>query len=482
MKSHFDPCELNGLKATVMGLGLHGGGLESCRFLLKHGAQLTITDLRDEKTLAPSLEALAGHNFRLVCGRHEDLDFSNADLVIKNPAVRPGNKYLALAQRIETDLSFFFASVKNPILAITGTKGKSTCASALFFCLKSVFPDSQLGGNITVSPLSFLDKLEADAPVVLELSSFQLGDLVETGLYKEGRLRSFPPRLAIMTRIFNDHLDYYGTMEPYLKDKAQIFLGQSKEQDCLFFAEDEKTTHFASQSSGRVHMLALQGAKSGSEFWLEEFTPSEGELFSGPRGYYKNHDLLEELVPRTCKILGLHHRQNLLAAAAAARIFGLSSEKINKVMSEFPGVEHRLETVCVIHGRTFVNDSAATIPDAALAAVQSFGTGIHLITGGTDKALEFSIYLTLHEHCSSMRLLKGSASDAISKTLQAAGKNFEGIYDNLELCVHDAFMQSKEGDIIILSPGCASFGLFLNEFDRGSQFKAVVEKLSQSFS
>jgi UDP-N-acetylmuramoylalanine--D-glutamate ligase len=198
--------DYSGMKVLIMGLGLHGGGLESARYLLRHGADLTVTDLRDEKTLAASIEQLEtsrsvvpGGAIRYVLGRHETDDFRNADMVIKNPGVRPDSPYLKAARHIETDIGLFLAAIgKLPVrlMAVTGSKGKSSVSSALYWALKESNKRAFLGGNITVSPLSFLDELQNGDTVVLELSSWQLGDL--KGRTAEDGSALLKPKAAVL--------------------------------------------------------------------------------------------------------------------------------------------------------------------------------------------------------------------------------------------------------------------------------------------
>ena len=168
------PEDLRGLKATVMGLGLNGGGLASARFLAERGAIVTVTDMKDEAALADSLSALEGLPIRFVLGRHELDDFRSADMVVKNPAVRPGSPFLLAAKTVETDISLFLRLSPSPVIAVTGSKGKSSVASAIHHILSKSGLPVFLGGNITVSPLTFLDRCGSEDPVVLELSSWQL--------------------------------------------------------------------------------------------------------------------------------------------------------------------------------------------------------------------------------------------------------------------------------------------------------------------
>ncbi|HOX18260.1 MAG TPA: Mur ligase family protein, partial [Spirochaetales bacterium] len=215
--------DLAGMRVVVMGLGLNGGGLGSARFFARSGAEVTVTDGKDAEALAPSIRQLEGLPIRYVLGRHELADFQSADLVIKNPGVRPDSPYLAAARRVETDLSVFLSLSRADLVAVTGSKGKSTTSSAIAWALREALPERDVlfGGNITVSVLDLVDRAVEGAICVLELSSFQLGDLKGRGLLK--------PRVSVLTRIVPDHLDRYGTMEAYLADKRAVYAEQESD-------------------------------------------------------------------------------------------------------------------------------------------------------------------------------------------------------------------------------------------------------------
>ena len=271
--------DYKGMKVLIMGLGLHGGGLESARFLLKRGAELTVTDLRDEKTLSPSIEQLeaahkdrvGGASIRYVLGKHEIDDFKNADMVIKNPGVPPDSSFLKTARRIETDLSLFLNDFdRNSIRlsAVTGSKGKSSTASALHWVLKHSGKRSFLGGNITVSPLSFLDDLKKGDDVVLELSSWQLGDL--KGRQKADGTPLLKPKAVIITPIMPDHLDRYGTMEAYIADKRVINQGQDT-SDITVAADDDWGRSFLAESKAQPLVYSRSPLPEGvSGGWVEK--------------------------------------------------------------------------------------------------------------------------------------------------------------------------------------------------------------------
>lgn len=478
MKLPSKKTDLRGMKVTVMGLGINGGGLASALFLLKQGVELTITDTRSEAELKPSLDALEAYTFRSVLGRHEERDFTGADFVIKNPAVRPQNPFLSLAKALETDLSLFMQYANNPLLAVTGSKGKSSTASALHHCLLKKWPQARLGGNITVSPLSFLEDLDAHSPVVLELSSFQLGDLVRTNSFKTGQLHNFPPSIGILTNIYQDHQDYYGSMDSYIKDKLELFNYQTAQDYALFNYDDPWTPKLSAKLPAQVRLLSAKGKNDELFAWLEKTSEARENFLSGPRGFVRDAEGQEQnILAKDLLVPGTFNRFNLLNAATAAYLQGVSPSDLREATASYKGIEHRLEYVGSKNKIRFINDSAATIPDAVLAGISSLHPSIHLICGGTNKNLDFGPFKTIRQQVKTLRLLDGTASTEIKKAFEAWGLQDDGCYTSLARCVKDAFAQAQSGDTIILSPGCASFGMFKNEFDRGRQFKACVEEL-----
>ncbi|MDR1626391.1 MAG: UDP-N-acetylmuramoyl-L-alanine--D-glutamate ligase, partial [Spirochaetia bacterium] len=462
MRLRFKRGDIPGLRVTVMGLGLNGGGLESARFFARSGAQVTVTDLRGEGVLAPSIKELEGLPVRYVLGGHESGDFRNADIVIKNPAVRPDSPYLAQARRIETDMSVFLSLCPGPVLAVTGSKGKSSTSSALHFGLQALYPGACLGGNITRSPLSFLDGLRPEDPVVLELSSWQLGDIKGKGLLK--------PKVAIITNILPDHMDRYGGMEPYVADKKVIYENQDPCCHTLYLYGDPWGEPFARETPGTP--LAFSRTPLPPEVpgaWLEN-----GEGFAR----LENHRGLR-ILPRELRLAGSHQKINLLAAGLALRLFGLDAGLIQERLGRFPGIEHRLELCGEKAGVRFYNDSTATIPEALCAAVQSFpGLPLSLIAGGTDKELDFGVFAGAAGIPKSIYLLEGSATPKLQNLLRGLNIAYNGPYSSLEKALADAAEAAPPGGVVVFSPGCTSYGMFLNEFDRGHRFKEMVAKIT----
>ena len=459
--------EYSGAKVLIMGLGLNGGGLASAVFLGQRGAEIIVTDLRDEKTLAPSIEKLEqelrGRNakIRYTLGKHEIADFEKADIVIKNPGVRPDSEYLQKARRMETDISLFLSSFDSRLSAVTGTKGKSGISAAIHWALKEwhAVPENPeagkhsafLGGNITVSPLNFLDKIKQEDDIVLELSSYQLGDLRGRINPKTGEAL-LKPRAAVLSAIMPDHLDRYGTMEAYIADKRVIYQGQDK-NDITVTGDDAWGRSFREESKARA---AIYGSTLIKE--------------------------MAALVPEKLLIPGKHQKTNLFAAGLALADLGLPPDFIRKSLGAFPGIEHRLEffhEIKIGNGIVrFYNDSAATIPEAAAAAAAAFQTPPILVCGGTDKNLDFGPLAKAAANVKDLILLAGSGSHKLKTLLDNSSIKYSGPFGSLDAAVKKALEKAAAGDVVVLSPGCASFEMFLNEFDRGNQWKAMVRKMA----
>jgi len=464
-KASFD---LDDRRVLVMGLGAHGGGISTAQYCVQSGAKVTVTDLRSESDLAESLRQLEGLPIHYVLGEHREQDFRDADLVLKNPAVPRTSPYLKYAARIETDISLFLARHRGKIYAITGTKGKSTTASALHFILSADDPAVRLGGNITVSPLSFAAELSGTEAIVLELSSFQLGDLLLTPAGRQGQL----PRFAVsaITNLLHDHQDYYGSMDAYAADKTIIFRHQEAADWVILSSDDGYSRSFRPPVAERTVRLTGGPLSAAVQAWS-----------ANGKGYAKvpalGHTVPTELVPESLNVVGGHQRTNLLFAATAAALCGRDPEAIRERVASFGGIPHRLEFVRSVGGVDYYNDSAATIAEATQAAVVGFDKPVHLIAGGSDKGLPLSLFGEISRSVKSLHLLPGTATERISGLLRKSGREYSGPHDTLQVAIHTARSEARAGEVVLLSPGCASFGMFRNEFDRGDQFRSLVKRL-----
>lgn len=445
-------------KVTIMGLGLNGGGLASALFFLNRGADVTVTDLRDESILAPTMKMLEGYRVNYTLGKHIDEDFLNADIVIKNPGVRSTSEYLKMAKRIESDISIFLNQVECPIIAVTGSKGKSSTVSAIYHVLKNVYPDAKLGGNITVSPLSFIDEVTDTTPVVLELSSWQLADLKGKGCLK--------PVIAAITNIMNDHQNAYNSLDEYAEDKAVIF--ENSPSDVILNYNDSYRDFFKKRINGEI--LYFSGK-------MLPRTINSAFLDDMKQGWMQIDGRSEKILDTDLAIKGEHQRENLLLAALILKRFGVETSIVRKHLAEFSGIAHRMEMFFTKNGVKYYNDSAATIPEAVNVAINSFDTPLRLISGGTDKELEFECIKDSIKKPLSIHLLQGSGTDKMIKILEREGVSYYGPFSSLKGLIENLIPMVKDGESVLFSPGATSFGMFNNEFDRGNQFKNIISSI-----
>ncbi len=426
-------------RVVIMGLGLHGGGVGVAKFFAKQKAKVLIADLKTKEQLKESVEKLKGFDFEYSLGGHKKEDFENADLIVKNPDVADSSPYLEIARKnniaVETDISLFFKYCPGYIIGITGTKGKSTTSSLIYHFLKTKYKKVFFAGNIGVSPLEFLDKIKKGDKVVLELSSFELENLNQS------------PQMAIITNILSDHLNRYASMSEYIEAKKNIFKNQNKKDILILNYDDEIARGFAKQAKSKVYFYSLK---------------------TKPAMNFKDF-----------KLLGKHNQYNLLAAVSAVKLLGVSNERIRKAIKNFKGVSARQEFVKEIKGVKYFNDTTATMPDAAISAIDSFNvefpkSRIILIAGGQDKNLDYKKFAEkVKESVCHLVLLPGTASLKIKKELVGWNKITEVF--SMENAVKKAGLLAQKGDIVLLSPAAASFNIFKNEFDRGDKFINAIK-------
>ncbi len=458
-------------KVTVFGLGLLGGGLGVVKFLAKQGVKkIVVTDIKTKKELKKSLDQLKGiHNIEFVLGYHRIEDFTKVDMVIKNPSISWNNKYIkrALANKIpvEMDSSLFFKLCKNKIIGVTGTKGKTTTASMIFDILKNAGKKPIMVGVGQTSVLDKLEKIKKNSPVVFELSSWRLSAL------KNAKIS---PPIAVFKNILPDHLNYYKGMEEYLEDKKNIFRFQKSTSWLVINGDDENLKEIIEEANSQILRFSLNGRQGERSVFCED-------------GVIYIDDGVDIRKVATTKELNLHSKHNIsnvLAAIGVAFVYGLRLKEIKKSISKINLIAHRMEFVDTINGISYYNDSAATIPQATVAAIKSFDKPIILIAGGADKNLDFSeLGDVIAKKVKGVVFLKGDATDKIIAVIKRKIKSnhleFE-IKDSMKKAVEEATRCAEKGDIILLSPGTASFGVFVNEFDRGDKFKEAVKEIKEN--
>ncbi|MFH1597647.1 MAG: UDP-N-acetylmuramoyl-L-alanine--D-glutamate ligase [Patescibacteria group bacterium] len=456
--------ELKNKKVVLMGLGVLGGGLGTAKYLAQSGARLLITDLKSAKELKDSLKELKKYrNIRYVLGQHRQQDFRGKDLIVKNPGVPNNSAYLKIARKhnipIETDTSLFFLINQGPVIGITGSKGKSTTATLVYQIFKEAKRQPVLAGNIRVSALSQLKKIKKRTPVILELSSWQLNSI---------KKHKSSPFVSVITNIFPEHLNRYSGIKAYVADKKLIFQNQT-ESDFVVLNKDNKITRQLGQEV------------VSQRYWFSR------KYFSDENGCYIKSDFIffrqngrEQKVIRVAdiKVRGTHNLENILAAVCIAKIYGLGTKSVHRAVTQFKGLEDRLQLVKNYHGVKYYNDTTATHPEAVIAALDSFESKVILIAGGADKKLNFAaLAKKIKQRARFLILLKGNASNKLLNELNKVKFNNLVIVDTMPRAVKVAQFVAIANDIVLLSPGAASFNLFINEFDRGGQFKQCVKGL-----
>lgn len=454
-----------GKNVLILGLGQYpnGSGISAALFAIQCGATVRVTDMKVAADLGDNVARLKTEkNVSFVLGEHRLEDIRWADIIIRNPRVRPSSpemkEAMRLGKRIESDISLFLALCPCPVVGITGTRGKSTTTTLVYEMLKASKKRVWIGGNILISPLTFLKDVTATDLVVLELSSWLLETSGAVGL---------SPKYALITNLKRDHLNTYDSMDAYAEAKAQIFRHQDEKGVAIFSADDAYGRQWIKEAPGRTISFGLRGAK------LPNRVTKDTLLWTDPKN--GTHEVLIER--KRLRLLGEHNALNMLAAALLARAAGASTTAIRNVAKTFRGVPDRLEEITVKEGVRYINDTTSTTPDATMAAIQALAPiskTVRLIAGGSDKELVFDdLAALLKKKRVAVTLFEGSAFLPFSKALRKAGVAFERVESMKEaLAVHQA--HAKKGDTILLSPGCASFGLFSNEFERGAQFKQQV--------
>jgi len=452
--------DIRGKRVLVMGLGLHGSGIAAARYAAQQGAIVRVTDLRSAEVLAPSIQALAGLPIDYVLGQHRDEDFLWAEVVIRVPGVRRNSPYLQLAREhgaaIEMEIALFFQECQGRIIGITGTRGKTTTTTLIYEILRAGGISTVIGGNVAgVETLSLLPRITPETLVVLELSSWQLEGLA---------LHAMSPSVAVMTNLYPDHLDTYQDIEEYATAKANIFRYQRATDLAVFNYDNPWTRRFGEEAPGKTWFTSLM--RGGS--------------------FERGSNYIVPFVFTGTQLVGKHNLENILLATTTTRLLGVPDETIAATIRDFRGIPHRLEEVQVLNGVRYINDSASTTPVAGRVALQAFDPPIVLVAGGNTKSLPLEDWPeTIVRRCRDVILLQGTGTDELRRAVGEEAKKLavpdpvRGVFDNFTTAMDAAVALTRPSDVLLFSPGFTSFGMFLNEFDRGDHFIAYVHKLKQ---
>jgi len=494
--------DFSGMRVTVMGLGSFGGGIGAVRFLAARRAQVTVSDLKPAGELSQSLAGISGcANVIQHLGEHRDADFRDADLIVASPAVPGKNRYLQIARDagvpVTSEMNLFWERNRARTIGVTGSSGKST-TTALIYALLSAGPLSAgpasvagphfegtgaaqrepvrapfaplsaagasriwLGGNIGKSLLPDVDQIQSTDWVVLELSSFQLDALAPL---------QPNPHVAVVTNFAPNHLDRHGSIEAYRAAKQNLLRWQTADRFAIL-----------NQSDADVSAWHTNARK----FWFGREDEGKQGMFAVGFDTYKRRALFrfgprEQVLPlgRWLSLPGVHNFQNALAAACTALVLGCGLEGIEKGLSGFRALPHRLELVGETAERKFYDDSKATTPEAAILALGAFRAPVVLLAGGYDKGVDLrGLARAIVDRRVKGVALLGQTGQKLKEHLEEFAPHGEvpaKVHVTLEAAFQWAAARSAPGDIVLLSPGCASYDWFPNYEARGDEFQRLA--------
>jgi UDP-N-acetylmuramoylalanine--D-glutamate ligase len=447
--------ELNGKRVLVVGLGR--SGVASALFLKARGARVTVSDTKSEDQLREEIPALLDQGIAVETGGHGERTFQNQDLIVVSPGVpvdaAPIAQARALGRPVIGEIELATAFLPGPIVAITGSNGKTTTTTLIGEILAAGGLKTLVGGNIGTPAISLVERATAESVAVLEVSSFQL----ET-------IRSFRPKIGIVLNVTPDHLDRHGTFTAYVDAKARLFENQRPEDFAVLNADDPTCVDLAGRIRAQV-------------FWFSRKREVEQGAFvrKGAVLFRRAGEQQEVMLASEIPLKGAHNLENVLAAVCAGALMGCEAGKIAGAVRGFKAVEHRLEYVATVRGVEYYNDSKATNVDATIKALESFPGNIHLILGGKDKGSDYTVLNDLLRERVKAVYTIGAAAEKIQSQIKGATSIVAA--GTIDSAVKQAAAAAQAGDVVLLAPACASFDQFQNYEHRGRVFKDLVQGL-----
>jgi UDP-N-acetylmuramoylalanine--D-glutamate ligase len=485
-----------GKRVTVMGLGRFGGGVAAAQFLSRRGARVTVTDVQPEAELTESLAQLDGFPIAdCHCGGHVQSDFTEADLVVANPAVRRDNRFLELARRagvpLSSEMNLFWQLNRGRVIGVTGSNGKSTTTALIHSILQAAGWRAWLGGNIGRSLLPVVDEIKPGDWSVLELSSFQLDDLNHL---------CASPEIAVVTNFSPNHLDWHGSLEEYRRAKQTIFRWQTSRDAAILNRDDPALSGwpvngrefwFGSAKAPSANVAEFARIRAGgnrpniceSSDNAQEPAAPRGVFLKGGSAFVRD-GADERTLPigDWLRLPGRHNLQNAAAATCAALAAGVDDGAVRRGLEQFAPLPHRLQFVAEVAGRKFYNDSLATTPESVEVALDAFTAPVVLLAGGYDKQVDLTQMARAIAGKVKAVALMGQTAAALAKLITAESSARPRSFKPLQMTQCDSFTaafdwavaQSAPGDIVLLSPGCASYDWFRNFTHRGDEFTRLV--------
>jgi len=442
----------------VLVVGLGKSGVASALFLKAHGARVTVSDTKSPDQLRDEIPLLLDHGIAVETGGHGERTFRGQDLIVVSPGVPVDAPSLVQARAsgepVIGEVELAAQHLPGPIVAITGSNGKTTTTSLAGDIITAGGFPAVVGGNIGTPAISLVDHAGRDTVIVLEISSFQL----ET-------IQTFRPKVAVILNITPDHLDRHRTFQTYVDAKARIFENQLA-SDFAVLNEDDPTC------------LTLAGRTRAQVFWFSR----KKEVKQG--AYVEDGQILfrdvagqrEIMLVSEIRLKGAHNVENVLAGICAGVLMGVEADKIRQAVRDFKAVEHRLEYVTTIKGVEYYDDSKATNVDATIKALESFPANIHLILGGKDKGSDYTVLNDLVRERVKRVYTIGASAEKIELHIKGAAEIVHA--ETLDNAIRRAHAVAQPGDVVLLAPACASFDQFQNYNHRGRVFKEVVHALA----
>ncbi|MCB0366791.1 MAG: UDP-N-acetylmuramoyl-L-alanine--D-glutamate ligase [Bdellovibrionaceae bacterium] len=454
--------EIRGKKILIVGLARTGVSL--ARLLTENGAEVTVSDHKSKAELANHLEAMSGLEVHYDLGGHTPKTFLQQDLIILSPGVPPHLKIFDYARshgvKVTGEFEFCSQFIQEPVIAITGTNGKTTTTRMVEQFLSRSGVNCWVGGNFGEPLSEYLRAGEKAQVVILEVSSFQLE-----------HVENFNPSNIVFMNLAENHLDRYRSMEEYVNAKRRIFLNTNQSTTSILNADDNAVVELARDPAvqrGRIFYfsrkptLEPQIMNIGGAVLIKD----QIRVRTGPE--------IEYYTVSNAKMRGKHNYENVMAAILVAREHGATHEAIQRVIDEFPGMPHRLEYVRKVGGVQFYNDSKATNVHAVMRALDSFDENVILIMGGKDTNLNFAPLKDRIRRVVKTLILVGEAKERINRDVGDYSETF--LIGTFEEAILIAYQKSRIGDVVLLSPGCSSFDIFDSYVERGNYFKELVNK------
>ncbi|HUP56467.1 MAG TPA: UDP-N-acetylmuramoyl-L-alanine--D-glutamate ligase [Bdellovibrionota bacterium] len=455
-----------GKRVLVVGFGL--SGVAVARYMSKQGARVTVTDMKQKSELTDSVNACADLKLEYELGKHNPKTFHTAELIVVSPGVPLNIKPLEEAREklvpIMSEIELAAQALKEPLIAITGTNGKTTTTSLLGEMFAADEKPAYVGGNIGKPLLNYVTDGGNAQFVVAELSSFQL-DITD----------KLTPACAIFTNLEEDHLDRYADMQAYQNSKKRLLKNCDRNSFVVLNYDCPNIQKFSEENQGKLIWFTKRnpmeiGGTFAENFCGAYYNSAKKQIVARITGKEELYDLTG------FRLFGEHNRENLMAAICAARAMGVSPKAIQSVINSFKGVPHRLEFVRKKDGVFFFNDSKGTNVMSAKRALASFQANpIILIAGGKDKGMDFTPLADLVKKRVKILILLGEAKEKINRAIGDFAETY--LVGTFEEAVLLAYQKSRSGDIILLSPGCSSFDMFRNFEERGDYFKKIVSQL-----